>query len=299
MKGMTAAAAWIFAATGVVPLAAPAQHAGLTEDRPRPLHRRLAESDALALGAVEAVELGRIQVGAATSLRGDVPTRFELKRAPSSPPPLAAGDRVVLLLRGARSPYLLVDEPDELWKLGAPEADAAVAEALRALDAERADPAALASRYAAWLASGAALQRPAAQALEGDADLLARADARVPAMLADLALAAEDASLRDDAARAAVKSELGLVRLLAGLPGTAADPQVVAHALFAGLSRADGRAAARRCLEHASPAVRGATLRFGGMIAGDPAIRSALQRIASDDPDEQLRLAARRALSTR
>jgi hypothetical protein len=35
------------------------------------------------------------------------------------------------------------------------------------------------------------------------------------------------------------------------------------------------------------------------MIAGDPAIRSALQRIASDDPDEQLRLAARRALSTR
>ena len=40
-----------------------------------------------------------------------------LKRAPSAPPGLAVGERPLLLLRGARSPYLLVDRPGEILRV--------------------------------------------------------------------------------------------------------------------------------------------------------------------------------------
>lgn len=279
---------------------ADAQHVALPEHRPRPLHQRLAESEVLTFASVEAVELGRIRVADPRPLRGDPAPAFELKRAPSAPPPLAAGDRALLLLRGARSPYLLVDEADELWKAAPDDDEAALAQALGALDADRGSPRAVAARYAAWLGSPSApLQRWAAQGFEGDAAVLAQAPPPALANLVELALGAPDATLRDAAARAALQSEAGLARLLAGLPGAAADPEVVGHALYAGLAQPEGRAAAERCLAATSPAVRGAVLRFGTLLGGDPSLRAALQRVASEDPDEALRLAARRALAGR
>ena len=279
---------------------AAAQHAPLPEHRARPLHQRLAASDAVAFATVEAVELGRIRVEDARPLRGVPASTFELKRAPSAPAPLAAGERVLLLLRGARSPYLLVDEADELWRVAPEDDEAAAAEAVRALDAERGRPAVVAARYAEWLGSSRLpLARWAAQGFEGDAAVLARAPQPALARLAALALDAPDAALRDAAARAAVQSAAALGPLLAGLPGSAADPEVVARALYAGLARADGRAAVVRCLAAAAPEVRGAALRFGTLLGGDPSLRAALQRVASEDPDEALRLAARRALSAR
>jgi hypothetical protein len=279
-----------------VATAASAQHA-VPEQRPRPLHQRLAESDAVAVATIEGVELGRIRAGEVVSLRGELGSELELKRAPSAPLPLAAGQHALLLLRGARSPYLLVDRADELWT---GDGDVGWQDAVRALDAVRGTPEQLAARYAEWLEAGRApLARWAAEGFEGDAPLLALAPAPVPERLAALALESPDAALRDAAARAAVKTDAALGRLLAALPGAAADPAVTAHALLAGLTRADGRAAAARCLAHESSAVRGAALRFGTLLAGDPALRAQLQRIASEDPDEQLRLGARRALTSR
>jgi hypothetical protein len=84
--------------------AAPAQHPGLTAPEPRPLHVQLAGVDAVAIATVAAVGLGRIQLVEARAVLGNPPATFELKRAPSAPPPLAEGDRVLLLLRGARTP---------------------------------------------------------------------------------------------------------------------------------------------------------------------------------------------------
>jgi hypothetical protein len=276
--------------------AASAQHA-LPEQRPRPLHQRLAASDAVAFATIAGADLGRVRAAEVISLRGELASELELKRAPSAPLPLAAGQHALLLLRGGRSPYLLVDRADELWT-GDGEAD--WQDAVRALDAERADPTQVAARYAEWLEGGRTpLARWAAEGFEGDAALFAHAPAKAPERLAALALDSPDAALRDAAARAAAKNEAALARLLAGLPGGAADPAVTAHALLAGLTRADGRAAALRCLAHPSSAVRGAALRFGTLLAGDPALHAQLQRMASEDPDEQLRLAARRALTAR
>jgi hypothetical protein len=202
--------ALLLAGLALLPHAVAAQlgHPTLAERGPRPLHLRLSESDALALGTIERVELGRIRVSDAVSLRGELPAGFELKRAPSAPAPLVAGDRVLLLLRGARSPYLLVDAPDEIWKLAARASEPAQAAAIRALDAARPRRDAVAEVYAEWLASqDPALARAAAQGFAGDAALFAAALARDPTLrqtLVRLASDAPDEQLRLAARRALV-----------------------------------------------------------------------------------------------
>ena len=70
------------------------------------------------------------------------------------PPPLATGDRALLLLRGARPPYVLVDEPSEVIRLSDDAMAARWSAATRAALAARGDPAALEAVYAEWVANG-------------------------------------------------------------------------------------------------------------------------------------------------
>jgi hypothetical protein len=112
---------------------------------PRPLHERLAGADRVAVVQVERIDAGRIAVA---------PEAFEVKRSPLRPPPLATGDRALLLLRGARPPYVLADEASEVIRLS----DDAMAErwagAVRAVLANRDDRAALVTVYAEWIEEG-------------------------------------------------------------------------------------------------------------------------------------------------
>jgi hypothetical protein len=133
------------------PSGAQSAHAGLLGFlAQRPLLARLDLADAVAIASVERVELGRVHLRDAEVLFGSVPGSFELKRAPSNPPPLAPGERALLLLRGARSPYLLVDAPAELRKLPDAAAVGLWRGAVLALLEKRGDPALL-ELYLAWL----------------------------------------------------------------------------------------------------------------------------------------------------
>jgi hypothetical protein len=121
---------------------------------PRPLHERLAGADRVAVVQVERIDAGRIAVTRLDLLAGEAPEAFEVKRSPLRPPPLATGDRALLLLRGARPPYVLADEASEVIRLS----DDAMAErwagAVRAVLANRDDRAALVTVYAEWIAEG-------------------------------------------------------------------------------------------------------------------------------------------------
>jgi len=132
--------------------AQPFGHPGLVG--PRPLPARLAAADVVAVVRVERVEEGRIALALEDALVGAPPAAFEVKRSPLHPPPLATGDRALLLLRGARPPYVLADEPSEVIRL----ADAGMAarwtSAVRATLAHRDDPAALAKLYREWTENG-------------------------------------------------------------------------------------------------------------------------------------------------
>ena len=99
----------------------------------RPLHVRLAAADVVAVGTVGAISDGRVEIRDATVLRGDAAASFEIKRSPAKALPFATGVPAVLLLRGARSPYVLVDEPREIVLLRDSADVKRWSEALRAL----------------------------------------------------------------------------------------------------------------------------------------------------------------------
>ena len=117
---------------------------------PRALHEIAARSDAIAIGTIASVSEGRIQVHDAIDVSGAVPAEFEVKRAPSTPPLFQSGDRAVLLLRGARSPYLLADDPHENLVIPAG-SEVEWILALRAFADARRDPAQLRGLYFDWL----------------------------------------------------------------------------------------------------------------------------------------------------
>ena len=121
---------------------------------PRPFHERLAESDVAAVVLVEQVGEGRIEVRCEDALMGAPPERFEVKRSPLSPPPLATGDRALLLLRGDRAPYVFADAPSEVIRLSDPAMATRWREAARAVIARRDDPAALVPIYRDWMSGG-------------------------------------------------------------------------------------------------------------------------------------------------
>lgn len=128
-----------------------------------PLHELAAAADVVVTGLVEDVGEGRIRLAARAALRGRPPQAFELKRSPLRPPQLAAGDRVLLFLRGARPPYVLVGEPDEVIRITSEAEEAAWRAEIPKLLAAGADPERLGAVYAGWLAAGPAALRDAAE----------------------------------------------------------------------------------------------------------------------------------------
>ena len=103
----------------------------------RPLHERVAEADAIALVEVLRVEPGRIALRLRDGLLGKLPGELELKRSPLAPPALAPGDVALLMLLGARSPYVLAGPPGEVLRVGSDaEAEALAQGALQLVAAE-------------------------------------------------------------------------------------------------------------------------------------------------------------------
>jgi len=261
----------------------------------RALHVRIGLADAAAVASVGAVDLGRIEIRAAEALFGSVPPRFALKRAPSDPPPFAEGDRVLLLLRGARSPYLLVDESHEVIRLGDAEAEATWRDAVLSVSAARSEPRTLAGLYLAWLEGSSPPLRAAAVA--GLRHGLAPFRPLTPGERARLSALATDpdapAEARRGAAAVAALEPGSRRALLAALPGgpDGADAEVLRIGLRASaLARDPGtNAAVLRSLGHPDPAVRRIGLEFGSLARVDPALRARLEIMAGSEPDTTLR----------
>jgi hypothetical protein len=129
----------------------------------RPLHERAAEADAIVFARVVRVEPGRLRMETELTLRGAPDRTFEIKRSPLRPPALAPGDRALLFLRGARSPFVLAGEAHEVLRLP-PATDAAeLATRFPALLSAGDDPVALRSAYESWAESQSPLLRALAR----------------------------------------------------------------------------------------------------------------------------------------
>jgi hypothetical protein len=279
---------------------AAAQTPGHALPRPgRPLHARLAQADVVALGTIERVELGRIQVGDAVALRGAPGERFAVKRAPSRAPDLSAGDRTLLLLRGARTPYVQVDEPSEVMLVADPAGEARWRDALAELLTASGDEA-VRDVYLEWIdgsddelrdaATGALADRRHQPPLPIGPDV-ARARARIALD------PRRPVSVRRASASIAVTDADGVRALLAGTGAPGVDPGVVQLALAMGaLRKIDGlEGSVLAALRSPDRGVRKAALPAAATVAGTPAVHAELQRLAAGSDDELAR-AARRAL---
>jgi hypothetical protein len=264
---------------------------------PRPLHTRIAESDVVAVGTIGPITNGRVEIRDATVLRGTAPATFAIKRSPAKSPPFVTGVPAVLLLRGARSPYVLVDEPREVVLLR----DAADAKrwssALQALFDASADPNQLLHIYLAWLdgddenlreAAGAALTDFRAPFLPlGRDDALVRATAAVDPHRAT--------TTRRVSAQLAMTQTDGAAALVEGIPGNAADPQVVATALRGPAVERERRVAALlRALADDERDVRRAAL-FATPLLWTDAVAARVAELAAHDPDPGTRADAQEA----
>ena len=236
---------------------------------PRPVHERLAASDRVVLARITGATIGRIQVETVEATEDTTPEVFEIKRSPLAPPPLEPGDHAILFLRGARPPYVLVDEPKEVIRWvddGQPDRPA---EAVRALASAGGDPGALAQVYLDWIDAG-------------------------PATLRELGASGLDAILSGAPALAATLGPDRLARVID--PGTPPDVRRISAQLAA---RAPRSAAAlsmalARDPRPLDPAATAAALRGAG-LARAPETVSLLGR-AAKDPNPLVRLAAARAL---
>jgi hypothetical protein len=258
------------------------------------LQQRVADADAAALATLEAVEGGRLRFAAATPVLGSVPERFEVKQRPSAPLSLAVGDRALLLLRGARSPYLALDAGEDTVRIADEAGGARWSEAVRAVASAGDDPAALRALYVSWTESeddglrrealrallqpgGPFLPMPPAPALER-ARVAFDPLRSLPARSAAVALAATDADALD-----------WMLGQVAAEPETA-DPEVLETILRAGLSRGrggSGRALAA-ALGAAEAAQRLAALRVVA-LAPRADVETKLAKLAARDPDPRVR----------
>ncbi|MGI9432667.1 MAG: hypothetical protein ACR2PQ_10655 [Myxococcota bacterium] len=271
----------------------------------RPLHERLAVADAVAVATIGEVQTGRIELLDVSSLLGNVPQRAQLKRSPSLPLEVSAGDRVLLLLRGARSPYLSVDAPRETVVLSDPADEARWSEAIRTLDAAREQPEAWAEIYSGWLDSDSGSLR--------DLALASLADVRAPFQPLPGSLFAARAAAAWDPARSLEvrRTSAQLAALQAGgaavLASHAArcdpelDPEIFVYSVTSAVRyRAPDREPALLCaLSQPLASIRLSALRTVGRT-GDPVGEDVTARIAelhTQDDDASVRDAAERALA--
>jgi hypothetical protein len=268
---------------------------------PRSLHVRLAAADAVAIGTIDAVELGRFQVREAVALAGDVPAEFQIKRSPSRSPAIEPKRAALLLLRGARSPYLLLDDSRELVSFD-PSERTVWEEAVRRLLACGSDARAQLGVYVDWLATPDAALRGLARVALADRGA---AFQPLPADVArGRARAAFDGQLgseerRSNAWIAALTPE-GAAALLEAVPGDSAhaDSSVVLVALQAGAMHhsPQGSAAFVRALASSDPSLRLAALRMAALYSRQPDARRALERAAAAETDPRLKGEFERAL---
>jgi hypothetical protein len=269
---------------------------------PRILADRLELADRVALGVVDAVDVGRIHVRDAAALVGEVGDRVAIKRAPSHPPPVEEGERVVLLLRGARSPYVLVDEPDEVVVLADAEAWRRWTRAVRELVEARGRPERLLALYVSWLdAEAQDLREEAVRALTATLALRPSMDREFLRERVRVATDPERSpAVRSASAFVATLTREGARMLLAHLPGPpgVARAEVLSAGLEAGLRlRLDAtQDVLLRSLAHSEPEIRRTAARYARHFATTPEVHSALARLAGSEPDGEARALATRAL---
>jgi hypothetical protein len=294
---------WLFAAPTAAQLGHPP-----TTPQSRPLHARLDAADAAVLVVVGATSEGRIAVRRETTIFGEVPDAFEVKRSPLRPPPLAEGDRAILLLQGARPPYVLVDAPDETIRLvGGPMADR-WREAVSVAWRNRGEPEALARTYLGWIDEGPPTLRNL-----GAASLTALLAGSEPAQLElHHAVALERAPVvarmelplearRVAAALAATDPEGAALAASALVEAGALDDAVVVEVVLRGAAFAGAPAGSRlfeAALASPDPEVRSAALRQLAPLAaslGEEPIAIA-RRVQASDPEPGIRRAAEKAV---
>jgi hypothetical protein len=272
---------------------------------PRALHEIARGADAIAIGTIASVSEGRIRVRDAIDVSGAVPAEFEIKRAPSNPPAFRGGDRAVLLLRGARSPYVMADEPQENLVVPAG-AELAWIVALRAFADARQAPGQLEALYFDWIDGDDGTLRDLA--VRGLLDPAAPFQPISKDLLVPRAKRALDptvsATVREACASLALLSAESRAELLHEVlrPGTASDAAVYQIALQGALLRRDDplelSAAVARGLHSEDAALRAIAVRYT-TNASDPVLASEVERLAAQDPDAGVRKAAAQALAAR
>jgi hypothetical protein len=268
---------------------------------PRPLHRLVAEADVIAIATIatiDAADPGRIRVRDALPIVGVPGASFELKRAPSNPPVFPIGSRALLLLRGARAPYVLVDAPRENVVVADPASEARWADALRALRAATGDPLRLRDVYLAWCDGDVEALRQ--QATRGLYDAEAGFHPLPPELGVERARRALDpalpAGVRRSSAAVAILTPEGTSALVAGAPPAGAGEgsgaaDVLEIAIQGAMLRNDGPGlggAVQRGLASSDTSVRRVAARYGAQISL-PDVRAAVAKLATTDPDPEVR----------
>ena len=284
------------------PGAARGQHPGVA--RQRSLAARLALADAVVIATIESEAPGRLACGSVRTLSGTVPERLEVKRSASAPPPLAVGDRAILLLRGARPPYVLVDEPEETIRLADPGSEDRWAAAVSGWLAVRSEPAAWPALYSRWIDEGPDTLRELA--VNGLTDLKAPFQPIPPATGAAFGDRAWDLArplaARRSYALLAVSSAEGSARLVAGF-GAAPDDSdpVVADAALRAVQRDPATASpvVAHALDHSDAEVRRAALQAAQNLRdrAAPELRARIERVSREDSESWLRAEAERTLA--
>jgi len=271
----------------------------------RPLHERLALADAVAVATIGEVQTGRIELVDVSSVRGDVPPHAQLKRSPSKPLGVSTGDRLLLLLRGARSPYLSVDAPRETVVLTDPADEARWSEAIRTLDASREQPEVWADVYSSWLDSDSGTLRDLA--LASLSDVGAPYQPLPGSLFAARGTAAWDPGrsleVRRTSARLAALRAEGAAVLASELsrcdPGM--DTEIVTYSVISAVRyRVPDRDPALLCaLSQPDAEIRAAALRTVGRT-GDTlgeAVTARITELSTRDDDDSVRTEAERALA--
>ncbi len=271
---------------------------------PRPLQTRLALGDAVVLVVVDAVGEGRIRVRDAVALVGRTDSSFEIKRSPLSPPLLVPDESALLVLKGARSPYLLIDEAREIVHLEGDTDWQRWTRAVAELVATQADGGDLLELYAAWLEGEAKDLREEAVGAVADprTGFIPLPERFVAGRVASALDPRKPTGVRSASAYLATLDRAGSERLLAVLAGpeggAIANAELITLTLRAGLGfRMEAtRDLLLRSLAHPDVAVRRAALTFAPFVAADAALHEALARIARDEVDSDVKAQAQRAL---
>jgi hypothetical protein len=218
---------------------------------------------------------------------------------------VVAGDWMLALLGGERSPYVLLDESNELSVIAEDERLVWRAE-LPAFESDLvASPqdagAALLARYERWIDRGPeSLRKLALAALLDSEAPFAPLDAEFARRRVERALDPEaDTSARLGSAFAATLARGGADRLLEALEGAeAVDPDVAVVALQGGLRAGSPhtQSALARLLEHGSPRVRSRALEMAPAVDRDRRLHGRVGALAASDPDARVRRSAESAL---